>query len=568
MKISWEYHVCLLSTLFNLNSIVTNTLRISRVNKYLYDSKGDRFYIKGIAFHKAGNQNTPSADEKRRGGSQELADSSDPILDLSTCQQAIKRFKELNINTIRIFSYNAPKDHSPCMNALEKAGIYVIADISLPNEGSINQNAPSWDVSLLSKYITQIDSLRRFPNLLAFNIGNEIITNENKIAVAPYIKAAARDVKRYLKAVKSSALVAYASIDGAKLPAFLAQYVSCDVVEEGLDLFGLNNYRWCGNSDFKSAYEEVHQQFKDLQIAAYFSEFGCIDVKPRVWTEVNAIFSEPMSDTWSGGSAFSYFPTSEGYGILDPSLGNKLEVTPDFENLAAQYRKAKGPNTPRMADIKKASKNPCFAGSPNSFTMPIILPPEPNVDACNCVEEKAFSCQVRPDASPAVMDELLGVSCSILSEPAKLGATKTCNSLASNPAKGTYGILSACNLVTKLNYAMTLNYLNKDFNKQACDFGGNATVKDSGPIKSSGEVDEIAQKCFLTFAENGLARNNQFYGRGAKVATINGTDLQNSITGTSKRSSKSHSSKDSVNLVILGFCLNLLFIAQTFQQEK
>ncbi|CAH7683157.1 Glucanosyltransferase-domain-containing protein [Phakopsora pachyrhizi] len=431
MKISWEYHVCLLSTLFNLNSIVTNTLRISRVNKYLYDSKGDRFYI--------------------------------------------------------------------------KAGIYVIADISLPNEGSINQNAPSWDVSLLSKYITQIDSLRRFPNLLAFNIGNEIITNE----VGFFSIKNCKRCQRYLKAVKSSALVAYASIDGAKLPAFLAQYVSCDVVEEGLDLFGLNNYRWCGNSDFKSAYEEVHQQFKDLQIAAYFSEFGCIDVKPRVWTEVNAIFSEPMSDTWSGGSAFSYFPTSEGYGHI---------------------------------------KNPCFAGSPNSFTMPIILPPEPNVDACNCVEEKAFSCQVRPDASPAVMDELLGVSCSILSEPAKLGATKTCNSLASNPAKGTYGILSACNLVTKLNYAMTLNYLNKDFNKQACDFGGNATVKDSGPIKSSGEVDEIAQKCFLTFAENGLARNNQFYGRGAKVATINGTDLQNSITGTSKRSSKSHSSKDSVNL--------------------
>lgn len=38
-----------------------------------------------------------------------------------------------------------------------------------------------------------------------------------------------------------------------------------------------------------------------------------------MWTEVAALLSSPMSDTFSGGVAFSYFPTSDNYGMVEIS---------------------------------------------------------------------------------------------------------------------------------------------------------------------------------------------------------------------------------------------------------
>ena len=42
----------------------------------------------------------------------------------------------------------------------------------------------------------------------------------------------------------------------------------------------------------------------------------CIKNPPRIWNEVQALFTSPVSDHFSGGIAFSYFPTSDGYGLV------------------------------------------------------------------------------------------------------------------------------------------------------------------------------------------------------------------------------------------------------------
>jgi hypothetical protein len=47
--------------------------------------------------------------------------------------------------------------------------------------------------------------------VLAFNIGNEIVTGDSNSNTAPYIKAAARDVKAYLRSINSTALVGYSA---------------------------------------------------------------------------------------------------------------------------------------------------------------------------------------------------------------------------------------------------------------------------------------------------------------------------------------------------------------------
>ena len=52
----------------------------------------------------------------------------------------------------------------------------------------------------------------------------------------------------------------------------------------------------------------------------------CITSPPRLWTEVSALFAAPVSDVFSGGMAFSYFPTSDGYGMVNISSDGKRWV--------------------------------------------------------------------------------------------------------------------------------------------------------------------------------------------------------------------------------------------------
>jgi len=69
----------------------------------------------------------------------------------------------------------------------------------------------------------------------------------NGTQAAPFVKAAARDIKAYLKSKNSNALVGYAAINGAdnfKLP--LANYLSCDpsgsnLEATAIDIYGLND---------------------------------------------------------------------------------------------------------------------------------------------------------------------------------------------------------------------------------------------------------------------------------------------------------------------------------------
>jgi hypothetical protein len=54
-----------------------------------------------------------------------------------------------------------------------------------------------------------------------------------------YVKAAARDIKSYLKGINSGALVGYAAVDGE--PAFrdtLAHYLTCGAEDIVVDLYG------------------------------------------------------------------------------------------------------------------------------------------------------------------------------------------------------------------------------------------------------------------------------------------------------------------------------------------
>lgn len=71
-------------------------------------------------------------------------------------------------------------------------------DLSLPVNGSIDRDSPAWSTNLLDLYLGTIDAFSKYDNVLAYNVGNEVITAPNATAAAAFIKAAARDVKAYL----------------------------------------------------------------------------------------------------------------------------------------------------------------------------------------------------------------------------------------------------------------------------------------------------------------------------------------------------------------------------------
>ncbi|KAI9599925.1 hypothetical protein KEM48_000033 [Puccinia striiformis f. sp. tritici PST-130] len=510
-------------------------LQITRMGRYLYDANGKRFYIKGVAFRKPENiQNQGRGVPGQAAGfsgESTVCQKTYPLGDINSCKHAIKDFKRLKINTIRVYNYNPEIDHSACMNALDKSGIYVIADIKSPLSGSTNIASQHWDVDVLTQYINQIDSLRSFPNLLAFNIGDEFITSSEAVEAGPYIKARVRDVKLYLKSVNSTALVSYASADGKKFPSELARFLSCHSggPSAELDLFGLNNYRWCGDSSFESAYQEIALEFQGLAIAAYFSEFGCLTPgKPRLWNEIPTLFSTLMSDLWSGGVAYNYYPTEQGYGLLNEAQGKSVR-NEDFDTLAQRYQQVKPPDMPKLTSLV-SPKQKCSSTNANSFAITSVLPPQPNVEACNCVEQVTLSCQVRKNASPLVITELLDNLCKTLRASLPPGSGGGCGPISSSPSKGFYGSLSACSSSTRLSYAMTRHFINSGFDQKACNFSGNATLQNPIKVKSVEELYREASKCLEINANKGIPSKGTRASQDTP-AQINSTAYKQSLSG-------------------------------------
>jgi hypothetical protein len=70
-------------------------------------------------------------------------------------------------------------------------------DLALPLNGSIDRLNPTWTTNVLNQYTATIDVFSKYDNVLGYNIGNEVVTGDH-IDAAPFVKAAARDIKAYL----------------------------------------------------------------------------------------------------------------------------------------------------------------------------------------------------------------------------------------------------------------------------------------------------------------------------------------------------------------------------------
>ena len=115
--------------------------------------------------------------------------------------------QELGANSVRVYHVEPQLNHDGCMSAFASAGIYAWIDLDtvdtyiLPDLAGSNTGVgetklkPRWNETMHQRYSQAMDAFANYDNTAGFFVGNEMLTKGEDSASAPYIKAAARDMK-------------------------------------------------------------------------------------------------------------------------------------------------------------------------------------------------------------------------------------------------------------------------------------------------------------------------------------------------------------------------------------
>ncbi|KAG7196031.1 uncharacterized protein KQ657_000039 [Scheffersomyces spartinae] len=439
-------------------------------NKFHDLSNGNQFFFKGIAYQAQRSRNAPYDRTTETPYIDNLANA-------TVCMRDLTNLKELGVNIIRVYQIDPTKNHDYCMKVLSEAGVYVIADLAEPNM-SIDRNNPFWDVDIFDRYKVVIDSMHKYDNVAGFLVGNEVANSKLTTSSAPFVKAAVRDTKQYIKQKGYRRIpIGYASNDDAEIRNHLANYFVCTDGEEvgTADFYGINIYEWCGYSSYQtSGYRERTAEFQNFPVPIFFSEFGCNTVSPRPFTEIEALLSPPMTKVFSGGIAYEYFNYENNYGVVqETGTGDVVKLT-DFEYLKNRYvsidpegihiELSRNQTTNGGGDNHNAySPIQCFRSTP-FWKVSSLTPPTPNYNKCECLQA-SFSCILSPYTT-CNEQELIREICTEID----------CGEIEVDGAKGVYGKFSDCSLKQRASHALNLYYNKHNEDPERCDFNGRAIL--------------------------------------------------------------------------------------------
>ncbi|EEB06781.1 1,3-beta-glucanosyltransferase Gas2 [Schizosaccharomyces japonicus yFS275] len=431
--------------------------------------KGRKFFVNDTQFYLKGVAYQPNVEAEKTNFV------IDPLAEANkdNCTRDAKILSDLGANSIRVYAVNASLNHDKCMQAFSNQSIYVFLDLANPKT-AIDRSSPTWNIYQYANYTKVIDAFAKYNNTAGFFAGNEVVNNASNSASIAYVRAAIRDSKSYIKAnVNRSIPVGYAGADIPYIRTKIANYLACNATKSAndtdseADFLGYNIYEWCGKSDYvTSGYKDRTEELKNYTVPLFFSEFGCNLVRPRLFTEVAALYGSNMTDVWSGGIVYEYTQETNGYGLINTTSSGEVVLTDDYKNLKKQWAAIK-PTTVKKSSYKPSGTAPaCPAVASNWEVTSKAFPVTPNATVCSNAVKKLTHCTAKGSPDGETISDTLSELCYYDSD--------ACSSISSNPEQGTYGKYSACSGVQQLSFA--LDAYTSDHGNDACSWGGVGTL--------------------------------------------------------------------------------------------
>ncbi|OBT79051.1 hypothetical protein VF21_02373 [Pseudogymnoascus sp. 05NY08] len=341
---------------------------------------GQRFQVIGAAYQPGGESGY-----KPESGQ-------DPLSNAETCLRDAALLQRIGVNTIRVYNLSPDINHDECASIFNIAGIYMMIDVNSPKPNEALSRAAPWESynhDYLERTFKIVEAFKNFPNTLLFFSANEVINDVPTAITVPYIRAVTRDLKQYIKLHSDRPIpVGYSAADVREVLVDTFNYLQCsltgDATDESItDVFALNSYSWCGPATFDEAgYNKLVDMFKKSSVPVFMSEYGCREIRPRIFDETAALYSSKMTPYFSGGVVYEYTQEKNDFGLVVLNSDGSAKLKVDYDNFQGQLAKLNITELQSTSSSAAATPFPkCVSslikdkGYPNDFTK---IPSPPN----------------------------------------------------------------------------------------------------------------------------------------------------------------------------------------------